>query len=190
MLDARNLRKHAQDDKNATVRQLAEAVQKKVFLGEETRIAAALSKMSVSNPLPGAAKPLPEEDKYRIETSRCLISLIADIEDKLARLQRELDTIGTPPNSSIDDRTILETLKDIEAVKSSAEVLDRDLKMISRRSKVPSVASVRVDVEAAVEAFLAQVQGTWKSWKALQDERDYQRKEDLASGATEYDSGE
>lgn len=171
VLDARKFRMHTQDDKNAKIRTLAEEAQKKVLLEEDVRLSTALRQLSVTDNTPGIAKPLPDQDRYRVDTARRLLSHISVIIDRLAPLRVELDSIGEPPTLPVNDFTVIEVLQRLASIQSSAEALDHDLKMVTRRSKIPSVVAFRDESIASAETFLSAIQDIRRGWQTLQDAR-------------------
>jgi hypothetical protein len=186
MLNARNLRNHTQDDKNAAVYRIAQERQRKVLNEEEARLSTAVRTLSITD-IPGVTKPLPDQDKYRADAARRLVSHISETMDRLSLLQIDIDSIEVPSGAPVEDHTILATLQQLGSIRSSVETLDSSLKTIGR-SKIPSVVSMRQEGEAVVASLLVRIRDIENPWQDLHDARDAQHK-NLASDATTYDSG-
>jgi hypothetical protein len=192
MVDTRTHRVHQKDDANARMRELATQSREAALSAQATSLSSALEELSVIDAAvtPGIAKPLPEEERYRIDKVRKLVSHVSEIKDKLVRLRGEVQSIGPAPTLRVMDHVITQTLKDLRALRSAANELHRGLSSVSRRSKAHSVVSLRDETETEFKDFYEFIRGIELSWERLLESRNTLREAALGNGATKYDSGE
>lgn len=192
VLNARTYRAHQQDDKNATLRDLVTQTQTTASQAQEASLSEALAGMSVMEKatFPGIARPLPDEERYRVDRDRKLIYHISEIKDELAHLHKEVQSIGIAPSAPVNDHAISTMLKNLDTLRAAAKDLDGKLSAIYRRSKASSIVVMRDETTLEFKDFYQFIKTIESSWEALLASRHAQHEADLEHGATEFNSGE
>jgi orotate phosphoribosyltransferase len=118
-----------------------------------------------------------------------MVAHASAIKDDLARLSVEAESVRLPASTHLDDDAITSALRALKALRESGTELQSKLTMISRRSKIHSVMTLRDDTVQELNSFFELIGTIEAPWKAALDRRKAQRQTDIVMGAKEYDSG-
>lgn len=191
LINTRKYQNHQQADKTTALRALANQAQEAVLKQQEATLSNALRGLSMTDPttIPAAAAPLPDNDRYNIDRTRKMVAHASAIKDDLARLSVEAESVRLPASTHLDDDAITSALRALKALRESGTELQSKLTMISRRSKIHSVMTLRDDTVQELNSFFELIGTIEAPWKAALDRRKAQRQTDIVMGAKEYDSG-
>jgi hypothetical protein len=191
LVDARKYRNHQQADKTTALRALANQAQEAVLEQQEESLSNTLKGLSMTDPttIPAAAAPLPDNDRYNIDRARKMVAHVSEIKDDLARLSVEAESVRLLASTQLDDDAITSALRALKALQASGTELQSKLTMLSRRSKVYSVVTLRDETVQELNSFFELIRTIELPWKAALDGRKAQRQTDMVKGVKEYDSG-
>jgi len=99
----------------------------------------------------------------------------------------EAESVKLPANTQLDDEAIGGELRALRALRASGTKLQGKLTMISRRSKVSSVVTLRDETMQELKSLFELISTVELAWEAALDGRRAQR-QDVAKGVKEYDS--
>jgi hypothetical protein len=189
LVDARKYRNHQQADKNAAMRALATQAQEAILEQQEESLSNALKGMPMMDltTIPAAAMPLPDNDRYNIDRTRRMVAHVSEVKEELVRLRVEAESVKLPANTQLDDEAIGGELRALRALRASGTKLQGKLTMISRRSKVSSVVTLRDETMQELKSLFELISTVELAWEAALDGRRAQR-QDVAKGVKEYDS--
>ena len=189
LVDACKYRNHQQADKNAAMRALATQAQEAILEQQEESLSNALKGMPMMDltTIPAAAMPLPDNDRYNIDRTRRMVAHVSEVKEELVRLRVEAESVKLPANTQLDDEAIGGELRALRALRASGTKLQGKLTMISRRSKVSSVVTLRDETMQELKSLFELISTVELAWEAALDGRRAQR-QDVAKGVKEYDS--
>lgn len=189
LLNARDYRKHQQDDKAHHLRAAAAQTQAAAMKKHEDQLSKAVEEMSLTNPteIPSVTPP-PTLDRYKADRTRRMIGHISDIKDSLSHLHAEAASIGSAPPSQCNVKAIHHTLYNLQSLHSSVAELERKLATVARGSKDASVVTLREETKQDLQHFSKLLGGLERSWETLLHKNAARREAELKAGAIEYES--
>lgn len=188
LVTSRAYRDHQTTDRAAEAHRLATEAQKRALDAQENYIAAFLER----TPPPETAEKITlDQDRYRIDGVRRLVSHISGVQDVARDLRRAADVVGRAPTAPTPDSKVEEALLGFKQLRGSIAAQFRSLALTSRGPyrKDSAVKFLRNQATTELEQLSNAVDDLESSWDAVAKRRDEEREANRARGVPDYNSG-
>src|SRR5215469_12739874 len=91
LIEAYAFRRHALDEKKATMMKIAEEAQNIALSTHHKNIERSLAQLTARHATNSETEPLKEVDQFRIDKTRRLVKILSDVGDRIDQLTQEVD---------------------------------------------------------------------------------------------------